>query len=117
MKNGPIKECRSLINPSNDGMLQLYRMGSPLGVAAGFGIYIDGQPMGHIGNRESLRIPLPAGTHTLHMTCGVSRRCNDLTFTISPASPFAFVKVHMKPGFWVNSLVLEVASAADMPKD
>ena len=36
--------------------------------------YLDGQPYGHLANKESIRIPLPMGTHTLHMTCGTTRR-------------------------------------------
>jgi len=47
-------KCRQPVNIPGDGLLTLYRMGSPLGIAAGFGIYIDGAPMGHIGNKETL---------------------------------------------------------------
>ena len=44
------------------GQMLLYRMGSPYGVAAGFGIYIDGAPFGHVGNKQTVRILLPEGS-------------------------------------------------------
>ena len=77
-------KCGTPIRYNGWGMLQIYRMGSPVGIAAGYGIYLDGQPYGHLANKESIRIPLPMGTHTLHMTCGMTRRCEDLTFTLTP---------------------------------
>lgn len=80
-------KCGTPIRYNGWGMLQIYRMGSPVGIAAGYGIYLDGQPYGHLANKESIRIPLPMGTHTLHMTCGMTRRCEDLTFTLTPEAP------------------------------
>ena len=57
-------KCGTPIRYNGWGMLQIYRMGSPVGIAAGYGIYLDGQPYGHLANKESIRIPLPMGTHT-----------------------------------------------------
>ena len=58
-------KCGTPIRYNGWGMLQIYRMGSPVSIAAGYGIYLDGQPYGHLANKESIRIPLPMGTHTL----------------------------------------------------
>lgn len=85
----------------------LYRQGSPYGIAGGFGIYIDGQPYGHIGNKETLCIPLSYGSHTLHCAVGMSRKCRDLQVNLSPENPQAYAKVYIKPGFWTNSFVIE----------
>lgn len=76
--------CGTPISFAGMGMVQIYRMGSPVGIAVGYGIYLDGQPFGHIANKKSIRIPVPFGTHTLHITCGMTRRCQDLTFTLTP---------------------------------
>lgn len=65
--DGPCSKCGTPLSSNGDGMLQIYRMGSPIGVAVGYGVYIDGQPMGHIANKESIHLPISAGTHTIHM--------------------------------------------------
>jgi len=110
-------KCRQPLYFAPDGLLTFYRMGSPLGIAGGFGLYIDGQPMGYIGNRELLRIPLTYGTHKLHVAAGMNRGCNDLVMNITPENRHVYAKVWMKPGFWTNSFVIETATADEMPKD
>ena len=82
----------------------------------GYGIYLDGQPYGHLANKESIRIPLPMGTHTLHMTCGMTRRCEDLTFTLTPEAPAAYVKASIRMGFWSNTIRLTPADPSEMPQ-
>ncbi len=109
-------KCRQVVQIPPDGMITLYRMGSPLGVAGGFGIYIDNQPMGHIGNKETLHIPLPYGTHNLHVAVGMNRRCTDLVFNLTPENRVAYAKVYMKPGFWTNSFVIAPADPSEMPE-
>ena len=37
-------KCGTPIRYNGWGMLQIYRMGSPVSIAAGYGIYLDGQP-------------------------------------------------------------------------
>jgi len=98
------------------GVLQVYRMGSPLGVAVGMSLYIDEIPYGHLGNKETTRIVLPYGTHNLHMAHGMSRKCTDFTFTITPQSNYAYAKAHIKAGFVSNTVVIEPANPADMPQ-
>ncbi len=108
-------KCKQPLNIPEDGIIYLYRKGSPLGIAGGFGIYIDEQPYGYIGNKESLHIPVKYGTHRLHIACGMNRGCNDLLIEITPQNRVFFTKVWMKPGFWTNSFVLEVAQKDEMP--
>ena len=95
--------------------IKLYRMGSPLGVAIGFGVYIDGQPCGHIANKETVSYSVPFGTHTVHMTAGMSRKCVDMTVTLTPQAPIGYLKAHIKPGFISNTVVIESALPQDMP--
>lgn len=108
-------KCKNNIDLNSDGIIQIYRMGSPIGVAAGYGIYINGNPCGHIGNKQSIRIPVPFGKYTLHFTCGATRKCQDVTVDITPENSNAYVKVHIKPGFWTNCIIAETATAQEMP--
>jgi hypothetical protein len=108
-------KCKKPLNIPEQAVIRLYRMGSPLGVAGGFGIYINGEPMGHIGNKETVMFPVDYGTYTIHVAVGMSRKCQDLTVTLTPENRFANAKVWMKPGFWTNSFVIEPAKAEDMP--
>ena len=96
--------------------LQIYRMGSPLGVAVGFGIYINGEPYGYVANKQSVKIPLPYGTYNLHFAQGMNRGGQDIVVNLTPESPEAYAKVYMKPGFWSNKLIAEAAKKEDMPE-
>lgn len=111
----PCKKCGKPLDISGDAVIQIYRMGSPIGMAVGYGIYINEHPCGHIGNKESIRIPLPYGTYTLRFTCGLTRKCEGVTITLSEEKRHAFVKAHIKMGFWSNKVVAEECSASEMP--
>ena len=112
---GICPDCKKPLEIPEDAVIRLYRMGSPLGIAGGFGVYINGEPMGHIGNKETIKIPVKYGTYTLHGAAGMNRKCNDYTFTLTPENRFANAKVWMKPGFWSNSFVIEPATPDEMP--
>lgn len=113
----PCPKCGNPIDINVGGMVQVYRMGSPIGVAAGYGIYLDGQPMGHLANKQSILIPVPFGNHQLHMTCGMTRRCQDLLFAVTPESPNVYAKARIKAGFWTNKIIIEFANPSDMPNN
>ena len=89
----PCPKCGNTLAPMG-AEIKLYRMGSPIGVAIGFGVYIDGQPCGHIGNKE---------------------KCVDMTLTLTPQAPVGYLKAHIKPGFISNTVVIEPAMPQDMP--
>ena len=108
-------KCKRPVPISNQGLIQLYRKGSPLGVAGGFGIYLNDVPYGYIGNKETVMMPLPFGSYKLHIAVGMSRRCTDMMITLTPENPVAYMKVWMKPGFWSNSFVLEPSTVSEMP--
>ena len=115
-ESGVCPNCKQPLSANEGGFVQVYRIGSPIGIAVGYGTYINGQPYGHIGNKESVRFPLPYGTYTFHFTCGMTRKCEDLTVTLSPENPEAFMKVHIVPGFWSNKIVAEAAAPSEMPE-
>lgn len=100
-------KCRTPADGLGEGYIYIYRQGSPYGIAGGFGIYINEQPYGHIGNKELLCLPLKFGTYNIHSAVGMSRKCRDLLVTISPEYPVAYTKIYIKPGFWANSFVVE----------
>ena len=112
---GICPKCKKPLDIPGDAVIRLYRMGSPLGIAGGFGIYLNGEPMGHIGNKETVMLPVKYGTYTLHVAAGMNRKCQDLTCTLTPENRFANAKVWMKPGFWSNSFVIEPAAPEEMP--
>ena len=109
-------KCKQPLDFPPDALLTIYRKGSPLGIAGGFGLYINGEPYGYIGNRETVKIPLKYGTYKLHVAAGMNRNCNDMVYNFTPENRFAYVKVWMKPGFWTNDFVLEPATKDEMPE-
>ena len=105
--NDPCPECRKSLGVQEDGNIYLYRKGAFTGIANGFGVYINNQGYGHIGNRELLRIPVKYGTYNIHVVCGMNRKCHDLQVTISPENPVVYTRTYMKTGFWSNKFFVE----------
>ena len=105
--NDNCPECNKPLGIVEEGNIYIYRQGSPYGVAGGFGLFINNQPYGYIGNKELLRIPVKFGTYNIHSAVGMSRKCRDLEVAITPENPVAYTKVYIKPGFWANSFVVE----------
>jgi len=108
--------CAKAFTSDTSSYIQSYRMGSPLGIAVGYGVYINGEPYGHLGNKESIRIPLPYGKYNISFTCGMTRKCDPLAVELSENAPIAYVKAHIQAGFFANKIVAEVADAASMPE-
>lgn len=100
-------KCKQPFGAAEEGSIYIYRQGSAYGIAGGFGLYINDQPYGHIGNKELLRIPVKYGNYNIHSAVGMSRKCRDLQVSITPENPVAYTKVYIKPGFWTNSFVVE----------
>ena len=115
--SGPCKTCSTQLTVEQPAAIALYRMGNYMGSATGFGIYINDQPYGAIGNRENLIIPLPYGEYKLHIVCGMNRKCNDPVIRLSPEDPYVCMKVHMKMGFFANSFIIERVDPSTMPQD
>lgn len=108
-------KCGTPVDTALPGMIEIYRMGNFIGSMVGYGIYLNDQPIGHIGDRETVFIPVPYGTYKLHMTCGMNRKCNDPVFEVTPQDPHICAKVHIKMGAFTNKLVVERAEPDSMP--
>ena len=109
------KKCSGALILPEDGVIQIYRMGNPMGCAVGFGVYLNEIPMGHLGNTEQIRIPVSFGHYTLHMTHGTNRKCQDAEFDITPDNRVVCLKAHLKMGFISNKVIIEQASPDSMP--
>ena len=111
----PCAKCGNALNLPEEGVVQIYRMGSPLGIAVGMGIYLNENALGHLANAESIRIPVPYGHYKLHMTHGANRKCKDVEFDVTPEERIVYVKAHLKMGLITNTVVLEKVSGDTMP--
>lgn len=108
-------KCAKALASGTESYVQIYRMGSPFGMAIGYGVYINEEPYGHLANKESIRVPLPFGKYTFRFTCGMTRNCDSLTVELTPENPVVYMKARMQPGFWTNKIVCETATADSMP--
>ena len=113
--NGPCRKCGNAIALPEDGVIQIYRMGNPMGMGVGMGIYLNGIPLGHLANTDSVRIPVSYGHYKLHMTLGLNRKCKEQEFDVTPDNRFAYFKAHVMVGFWSNTVVIEQATPEEMP--
>lgn len=95
------------------GLIQLYRMGNMMGAAVGMGVYVDDAPLGHLANKQSIRISVPYGQHIVHVTHTTTRKCNDPVFTVSPEYPYVWCKAHFSKGGF--AITVEQANPQDMP--
>lgn len=100
-------KCHQPIPLSRDACFYLHRRSAFYGVATGFGIYINGEPLGYIGNNELLCFPVPYGTYNIHCAVGVARKCQDIQVTLTPENRVAYAQVRMKMGVFVNSFVID----------
>ena len=108
-------KCGADLVLPEDGVIQIYRKGSLFGCAVGFGIYLNGIPLGHLANKQSIRIPVPYGHYKLHMTHGFSRSCSDQEFDITPENRCAYFKGYLGMGFVSNTVGIDRVSADQMP--
>jgi hypothetical protein len=108
-------QCGFNLEPQQ-GTVTLYRKGHPAGAMVGAGVYIDGQPFGHIAATEMVTYSLPFGSHNFHVTMGATRKCKDIVVTISPEHPVGYIKSEVKMGFWSNTMILTPSSPAEMPQ-
>ena len=113
--NGPCRKCSNALVLPEDGVIQIYRMGSPLGIAVGMGIYLNEVPLGYLANAEQIRIPVAYGHYKVHMTHGANRRCKDAEFDITPENRFVYLKARLKMGLITNTVVIEPSTADQMP--
>lgn len=114
-RSGPCVDCGETLKVNQQGAIALYRMGNFIGAVSGYGIYLNGQPYGAIGNRETIILPLPYGSYRLHIVCGMNRQCNDPVIRLTPKDPFVCLKVHVRLGFNSNRYIIQRVDPDTMP--
>lgn len=114
--NSTCKKCNTphTIDFANNGFIQLYRMGHFSGSMNAQGIYLNGEPMGHVANTGTALIELAPGRYTLHCTIGMCRNCEDLSLVIEPGQIIC-VKSQLKMGAIKNKILLHVVDPSEMP--
>lgn len=112
--NEACKKCNNPLTLPEDGVIQIYRMGNPQGMAVGMGIYLNEVPLGHLANADSIRIPVAYGHYKIHMTHGMNRKCTDLEFDVTPEERTVYAKARLKMGFFTNTVVIEKSTAENM---
>ncbi len=109
-----LDKCSKCGTPlTKGGLIQLYRMGNIMGVAVGMGLYIDGESYGHLANKQSIRISVPYGNHTLHVVHTATRKCNDPQYNITQSNPYVFGKAYFTSGGW--AINVETVDPKEMP--
>lgn len=117
--NGPCRKCRVMITLPPDGVIQIYRIGVPYGMAYRMKIYLNDIPLGYLGNTESIRIPVPYGHYkiymklpdrSMHRSTGIIQE-----FDITPNNRYVFFKTQINPGYSNDTVYLEPTTADQMP--
>lgn len=112
----PCPHCHNQITLPRGGLLKIYRMGNFVGVASAVSIYLNNTAYGRIGNKETVQIPLPFGSYLVHLAMGMNRKCNDPVVELTPQNPVSCLKMHVRVGVFVNTMVLEPADPSAMPE-
>ena len=85
--------CKKENSTENCGIVQLYRLGNYVGMLVGLGLYVDGQPYGHIKNKGSIKLVVPYGEHQLHATLSACRESTQPVINLTPETPELYFKV------------------------
>ncbi|MCR4557376.1 MAG: hypothetical protein K5779_06105 [Saccharofermentans sp.] len=117
--DAPCWKCHTLVTLPPDGVIQLYRMSSCMGIGSSMEIYINGILLGYLGFDETIRIPVPYGhynvmmkfmDYTLSKYKGIG-----LEFDITPTNRIVYLKAaRVIPGLGTNTVILEPATAEEM---
>ena len=118
--DGPCWKCHTMVNRPRDGIIQIYRMPSCLGIGRSMEIYINNIRFGCLKFGDSIRIPVPYGHYHVLMkflNYKLSKyKGIGLEFDITPNNRIVYLKAaRCIPGYMTNTVILEPASAEEMP--
>ena len=119
--DGPCWKCHTMGIFPKDGIIQIYRMASCMGIfGRSMEIYINGILFGYVEFNESIRIPVPYGHHhvmakfmdyKLSKYKGIGLECD-----VTPYNRIVYLKAErVIPGYRTNTTILEPATAEEMP--
>ena len=117
--DGPCWKCKTMIGLPRDGVIQIYRMPSCLGIGRSMELFLNGIRLGCVKYDEVIRIPVPYGhysfmakflDHKLSKYKGIG-----LEFDITPNNRIMYLKAaRVIPGYMTNTVILEYASPEEM---
>ncbi len=118
--DGPCWKCHTMVTLPQDGVIQIYRMPSCRGIGSSMEIYLNGILLGYLGFNEAIRIPVPYGHYivmTKFMDYKLSKyKGSGLEFDITPNNRIMYFKAaRVIPGYMTNTVILETATAEEMP--
>lgn len=109
-----------MVSLPRDGIIQIYRMPACLGIGSSMEIYINNICLGCLKYGDSIRIPVQYGHYHVLMKFldyklskykGIGQE-----FDITPDNRIVYLKAaRCIPGFMTNTVILEQASAEEMP--
>ena len=113
-------KCHTMVSLPRDGIIQIYRMPACLGIGCSMEIYINNIRLGCLKYGDSIRIPVQYGHYHVLMKFldyklskykGIGQE-----FDITPDNRIVYLKAaRCIPGFMTNTVILEQASAEEMP--
>lgn len=118
--NGPCPKCGTLVTLPPDAIIHIYRMGSPLGAARRWKLFLNEIPLGYLWNMETVVIPVPYG-HYVVRSEAVRKRFTEVAnsvpieFDLTPNCRFAYLKAHNRPTYNSSTIILEPALPEEMP--
>lgn len=118
--DAPCWKCHTMVSLPKDGMIQIYRMGSCGGIGRSMELFLNGIRLGCVKYEEVVRIPVPYGHYTF-MAKFLDHKLSKykgvgLEFDITPNNRIMYFKAaRCIPGYGTNTVILEQASAEEMP--
>lgn len=113
-------KCHTMVLLPRDGVIQLYRTPSCLGIGRSMEIFLNGNHLGYLGYNKTIRIPVPYGHYHVMMKFlnyklskykGIGLECD-----VTPDHRIVYFKAaRCIPGFGTNTVILEPATAEEMP--
>lgn len=118
--DAPCCKCHTMVSLPRDGAIQVYRMGSCGAVGRSMELFLNGIRLGCLKYGRSISIPVPYGHyHVLMKFLDYKLSKNKgvgLEFDITPNNRIMYLKAaRVIPGYGTNTVILEQASAEEMP--
>ena len=117
--DAPCWKCHTMISLPKDGVIEIYRMASCMGIGRSMEIFVNGIRLRCLKYDEIIRIPVPYGHYQVMMKFldhGVSKNKGvGLEFDITPNNRIMYLKAaRVIPGYATNTVILEQATAEEM---
>lgn len=117
--DGPCSKCKTLIGIPRDGVIQIYRMPSCLGIGRSMELFLNDIRLGCLKYDDIIRIPVPYGHYHVmakFLDYKLSRyKGIGLEFDVTPENRIVNLKAaRVIPGYMTNTVILEYALPEEM---